>query len=142
VSTDTRVAGVVHRFDTARRDLQRAGYVLEFHERQGHLLVVVARSAGDHAADACRRAEARIDSSWAVEILSGALSPLAALERRLGGPRPYAVEHVRGLVGSQMLLRIESRAAAATDSVTSERSEDVIRVGATTLPRTAPSVQF
>jgi hypothetical protein len=53
---------------------------------------------------------AQIDSAWAVQILSGVMSPLTALERRLG--RPLALlETVRVIVGGRRIQRIDSRVA-------------------------------
>jgi cellulose biosynthesis protein BcsQ len=101
----------VHAFDTESRDLQRGGYVLELHELPGELRVVVARSgSGDDQADTTKRATAQIDSTWAVQILSGVMSPLTALERRLG--RPLApLDTVRAIVGGRRIQRIDSRVA-------------------------------
>jgi cellulose biosynthesis protein BcsQ len=99
----------VHSFDTEGRDLQRCGYVLELHERPGSLRVVAARSnSDDDQANTTRRAQAQIDSCWAMGILSGAMSPLAALERRLGTPKPGVVENVIAIVGGRRLRRIGS----------------------------------
>ncbi|HEX3693006.1 MAG TPA: ParA family protein [Solirubrobacteraceae bacterium] len=99
----------IHGFDTDDRDLQKCGYVLELHERSGSLTVVAARP-GDQGPEGNRRALAEIDRCWAVEILSGAISPLAALARRLGAPRPRLVEHLVAIVGGRRLRRIGSRA--------------------------------
>jgi hypothetical protein len=99
------VAGVVHRFDTDRRDLERCGHVLELHEAPGSLEIVLSRAGHQDTTDSSRRVQARIDRSWALEILSGSLSPLAALERRLGKPGPSLVESMRGLVGARKLVR-------------------------------------
>jgi cellulose biosynthesis protein BcsQ len=100
----------IHGFDTDGRDLQRCGYVMELHERSGSL-TVVARSGGEQGPDVTRRAQAEIDRCWAIEILSGATSPLVALERRLGAPRPRLVEHLIAVVGGRTLRRIGSRVA-------------------------------
>ena len=104
-------AHFVHGFDTENRDLRRGGYVLELHEHAGELRVVVARSgSGDDQADTTRRATAQIDSAWAVQILSGVLSPLTALERRLG--RPLALlDTVHVVVGGRKIERIDSSVA-------------------------------
>ena len=101
----------VHNFDTERRDLERCGYVLQLRERKGRLLIVAARSDSDRASDTTRRAEAQVDSSWALQILSGAMSPLAALERRLGRLAPRMVEDIRVIVAERTLRRIDSRLA-------------------------------
>ncbi len=99
----------VHRFDTERRDLERCGHLLELREREGTWFVVAGRSGSDEVADLTRRAQAQIDGSWACQILSGEMSPLAALERRLGRPGPRAVEDIRAIVGGRRLRRIDSR---------------------------------
>src|SRR5262249_11272778 len=98
----------IHSFDTDSRDLQRCGYVLELHERSGRLLLVAAVSGHDESAEASERALAPIDSSWATDILSGAMSPLEALERRLGPCR--ILEQVRAAAHGRRLQRINSRA--------------------------------
>jgi chromosome partitioning protein len=109
----------VHSFDTEGRDLQRCGYVLELHERAGSFTVVAARSslAGDrNSFSEC--AEVQVDSSWATQILSGAKSPLAVLERRLRPPQSWLLQDVRATVGGARLRRLASGVAA-----TVERSE-------------------
>jgi hypothetical protein len=105
-STDSYV---VHRFDTAMHDLERLGYLLELHEHTGGLFLVLA-SSGD-TSDATGRARVQIDRSWALEILSGAISPLAPLERRIRQPWPAVLESVRAGVGGQPLHRVDSRLA-------------------------------
>jgi cellulose biosynthesis protein BcsQ len=100
----------VHRFDTDGRELERRGYVLELHERTGNMRVVAARSQGDDdRTDMTTVVQAQIDSCWALEILSGLLSPLVALERRLMTPRPQLIEKCSAIVGEQRLQRIGSR---------------------------------
>jgi cellulose biosynthesis protein BcsQ len=97
---------IVHRFDTEGRDLERCGYVLELREETRSLLVVAARSGTDAVKDPTSGAQARIDGSWALQILSGELSPLAALERRLGDSG--TVGKIRTVVGARRLLRTQS----------------------------------
>jgi hypothetical protein len=101
---------IIHRFDTERRDLEKCGHVLELHERRGTLLLVAARSNVAHVTDAGRE-QVRIDSAWALEILSGGMSPLAALEQRLG--RPRTLENIRSVVGERQLRRIDTRVTSA-----------------------------
>jgi chromosome partitioning protein len=101
----------VHSFDTERRDLERCGHVLELCEHKGTLLIVAARSGNDDVGDITGRVQAQIDGSWALQILSGEMSPLAALERRLGRPGPRAVEHIRAIVGGRRLRRTGTRVA-------------------------------
>jgi chromosome partitioning protein len=104
-------AGLIHTFDTERGDLKRCGHVLQLRERKGNLIVVVAMAGDDHGADRGRRAQVQVDTSWALDILSGAMSPLGAFDRRLGRPGPRLVEDVRILVGGQTLHRVDSRVA-------------------------------
>jgi chromosome partitioning protein len=104
----------VHRFDTEGRDLERCGHVLELRERKGSLFIVAARSGGEDMADVTGPVQAQIDLSWAVQILSGELSPLAALERRLGRPGPPTVDHIRAVVGGRTLRRTDTRVARRT----------------------------
>jgi chromosome partitioning protein len=96
----------IHRFDTERRDLERSGHLLELHERKRSLLLVAAQSNGFDVIDAAG-AEARIDASWALQILSGEMSPLSALEQRLG--RTRTLEHIRSLAGERKLWRVDTR---------------------------------
>jgi chromosome partitioning protein len=113
----------VHGFDTEDRHLQRCGYVLELHERTGSLRVVAARSDSDEdGAGVTKRAQAPIDSCWAADILSGGMSPLAALERRLGTPTPRLVEHIIAIVAGQRLRRIGSRVAGAAGTESRQHS--------------------
>lgn len=98
----------VHTFDTDLRDLQRGGYVLELRERPGSLLVVAAQSDTNGGAES-KPAQAQVDGWWATQILTGEMSPLAALQRRLGSPVPQLVESVDAVVNGRRLHRIESR---------------------------------
>jgi cellulose biosynthesis protein BcsQ len=102
-------AGVIHRFDTERRDLERCGHVLELREGSGSLVIVLSRAGQEDTTAASPHLQARIDRTWALEILSGSLSPLAVLERRLGEPGPSLVEGLRGVVGARKLVRSSSQ---------------------------------
>lgn len=107
----------VHTFDTDGRDLQRAGYVLELRERPGNLHVVAARSGRDQdGAASTSQVDARIDSVWARQILSGATSPLSVLQVRLPRPLPGLVDRVCALVAGQTIRRIDSRVASQADA--------------------------
>jgi len=99
---------VVHTFDTEHRELQQRGHVLELREREGRSLVVIARCRGVGSGPTSQ-AEAQIDGSWARQILAGEMSPLAALDRRLGRPGPAPVEDIRKIIGENRLQRIASR---------------------------------
>jgi cellulose biosynthesis protein BcsQ len=93
---------IVHCFDTENRDLERYGHRVELRERAGVEFIVVAHSE----ASGC--AEARIDRSWTVQILTGALSPLDALERRIGPAAPRAVAQVRDAAKGRELRRVDT----------------------------------
>ncbi len=108
-ATATADLHVVHTFDTDRRDLQRCGYALELQERNGSFLIVATRVGAHRQADDRSQAQVQIDRAWATDILAGAMSPMMALDRRLGPPTPALVEHVRATVAGRRLLRVESR---------------------------------
>jgi hypothetical protein len=113
----------VHRFDTDAQDLQRCGYVLELHERTGKFAVVAARldqAVGPN--DATGAVEARIDGWWAMQVLSGSMSPLAVLERRLSQPHSPLLESVRTIVGTGRLMRLNSRSGDAAPGHSLQRS--------------------
>jgi chromosome partitioning protein len=113
----------VHRFDTDAQDLQRCGYVLELHERTGKFAVVAARldqAVGPN--DATGAVEARIDGWWAMQVLSGSMSPLAVLERRLSQPHSPLLESVRTIVGTGRLMRLNSRSGGAAPGHDLQRS--------------------
>jgi chromosome partitioning protein len=107
----------VHSFDTDERDLQRCGYVLELRERSGSFRVVTARAGSDDRVDTAKWAQARIDRSWAMEILSGMISPLEVLGHRLGTPKPLLFENVTTVVSGRKLGRIGSRAAGPASAL-------------------------
>ena len=111
---------VVHSFDTADRDLARAGHVVELRECPTVLLVVAGRAEADDTS----RAHVQIDGSWALQILSGQVSPIVILDRRLGRLGPPALQEIRAVVGKRRLCRVDSRIAnrsthAAREHVTS-----------------------
>ena len=119
----------VHKFDTEGRTLAECGYLLELREHAGSFVVVAAQSGSHHDfADPSRCARARIDRAWAAEILSGVMSPIAALDQRTGrsGPDPSLARKLRGMVGARKLVRIESRAAeqVTTDALTPTTERD------------------
>jgi hypothetical protein len=101
----------VHSFDTDRRDLKRWGYVVELLECGGSFSILAGRSAQGGGAEATRRVEVRIDRWWAMQILSGVISPVAALERLMDRATSPVAGSVRAMVGDQELRRIESRVA-------------------------------
>jgi len=95
-----------HRFDTTHLDLQRSGYVLELRELGGAMFVVSALSGGGDAVATDEHAQARIDRTWAAQILAGTMSPLVALERRLGSPGPRPLQRIHATVGGRKLQRM------------------------------------
>jgi hypothetical protein len=134
-STSEDDGGVVHRFDTEHRDLERGGYVLELHEQQERLLVIVSKPDGSARVNAPEQlAQVRIDSSWALEILAGTMSPLAALEQRSGRPASAVVQGARALVGARKLRRVDSRAVGPV--ATPDRGEAASRLSSVAPPAT------
>jgi len=109
---------LVHSFDTDDRDLARSGHVLELRERAANLVVVAGRL---NAADDIGRAHVQIDKSWALQILSGEVSPIVVLDRRLGRPGPPVMEEIRAVVGRRRLCRIESRIVSQPQTSDRER---------------------
>jgi hypothetical protein len=100
----------VHAFDTDSRDLERCGRLLQLREQSGTFVLVADRSAvAAEAAPASEAARLQIDSSWARQILSGTMSPIAALEQRLG--RAAGVDAIRAAIADRPLARISSRTA-------------------------------
>jgi chromosome partitioning protein len=115
---------VVHRFDTDHGDLARVHHIVELRERSGGEFLVLAGPDRNDVAAPSRCVEAHIDRSWAVQILAGEMSPLDALDRRLGRPQPRAIDRIRAAVGARTLQRVTtSQAARATE--TPRRSEAV-----------------
>ena len=101
----------VHRFDTERRDLERSGHLLELREGNGSFFLVASRLEENRLTDASARSQVQIDKSWAVQILAEEMSPLAALERRLGQPSPRAVQELRRFAGTRKLRRVDTSVA-------------------------------
>jgi len=102
------VETVVHTFDTDDRDLEKAGLVVELRESATGLMVV----AGRLNADDTSRVQVQIDGSWALQILTEAVSPFVILDRRLGRPGPPIIEEIRALIGKRKVSRIDSRMAS------------------------------
>lgn len=102
----------VHRFDTHHGDLDLHGCVLELHERAGRFLLVAATSSAS-SGDFTQRAEAQVDVSWARKILAGVMSPLEALECRLGRSPSPLLDQVRAATHGQTLRRVQSGVADA-----------------------------
>jgi len=107
----TAAETVIHSFDTEGRELTPSGYALELREDAAGMTVVARRSSGDDMP----RAEVQIDGSWALQILSGQMSPFWVLERRLGRMAPPVVDAIRRVIGKRRLHRIDSRVAPARE---------------------------
>jgi cellulose biosynthesis protein BcsQ len=101
------VPQLVHVFDTEDGVLLDEGYVLELVEEPRRFTVAARRmappgtatSSGEHAA------VAHIDGRWAAQILSGRLSPVAVLERRLEKSQPPVVVALARLLADRPLRR-------------------------------------
>ena len=116
----------VHRFDTEQHDLEKSGWQLELVERNGSYAVAVSR-LGDRPTERSRPPEVQIDSAWAVQMLADQMSPLAALEQRLGRPGPPALCELRRIVGGK-LRRVESRPGQRTTEGASCSREPIAAV--------------
>ncbi len=102
---------VTHFFDTADRELHRRGFVLELVELPGRFCVVAGwfpDGHGDIPLAPLFQEEAQVDASWARQILTGALSPADALERRLGAPLPSMLKNLAAVVRGRPLRRVGS----------------------------------
>jgi len=106
---------IVHRFDTDGRDLERLGCVVELREHGGGFSVVTRPfGSADYSMEAPGSRLVQVDRVWAMQILSGAMSPLTALERRLGSlPQLSPAGRSRGEL---KLRRIESRMAQGVEA--------------------------
>lgn len=100
----TSEGDLVHRFDTGDRRLEQCGCVLELREHRGSLVVV---AVGRDSRGGAPRVQARIDRAWALQILTGEMSPLEVLTERLGHS-DFVVEMQASIAGER-LVRHESR---------------------------------
>ena len=133
----------VHTFDTHRRDLREGGQLLEVHEHAGVFRVVAARLNGGGGERSVGCVEAQIDAGWAVRILSGTMSPLEALERRVGTPAPSLIEQLRDRIDGRTLQRIESRAAPDADLESqAPRSIDLARAPSSSVRVVNPAIRL
>jgi cellulose biosynthesis protein BcsQ len=101
----------VHQFDTADGALRRSGWRLELFEQAGRFRIVAERqhSRTRRTTAQTPRVYAHVDAHWAKQILSGALCPVAGLERRLGEAGATLVAAVRAAAGNRPLRRTHSR---------------------------------
>jgi hypothetical protein len=92
---------VAHSFDTDEHGVARLGYCLRLVERQGTFEVLLT-GHGDETGSAqsppagAPRWATQVDAAWAAQVLSGKLSPLEVLRRRLQGGLPVDVQTVLG----------------------------------------------
>jgi chromosome partitioning protein len=102
---------LAHIFDTDDGVLRRAGYLLQLLEEPRAFAVALemqCKSCGP----VTQHEEvqmAPIDRQWAADILSGCLSPIAVLERRLERPLPKLISEVVTATGKQPLRRVTWR---------------------------------
>lgn len=99
---------LAHTFDTDDATLRRAGYRVQLIEEPERFLmsVVKARVAKDEELIySGEQRSAKIDRGWAAQILTGQLSPLNVIDRRIR--HPLAAE-LRALAGERTLTRVES----------------------------------
>ena len=99
-------------------------------------MIVAAQADKDTgAADATRRARVQVDSWWATQILSGSISPLAAIERRMSEPVPQLIDNINSIVDGRSISRITSRVAGQPGSECTERADTNTTSTLSQLPR-------
>jgi cellulose biosynthesis protein BcsQ len=98
---------VAHTFDTEDETLRRAGLRLTLVEEPDRFVMAVVKgAAADDAADGVgEQRSAKIDGAWAARVLTGQLSPLGVVERRIR--HPLAAE-AAALVAGRPLRRVAS----------------------------------
>jgi cellulose biosynthesis protein BcsQ len=123
-------ATLIHSFDTDDGSLARSGHILELRECATTLLLVAGRTGADDMS----LAQVRIDGAWAIQILSGEVSPVVILDRRLGRSGPLVVEEIRSIVGKRKLSRIDSRMASAHTRLSASRNPVAVVSPSSALP--------
>lgn len=99
---------LVHTFDTDDAALQRAGYTVQLIEEPERFLIsVVQTRSSPMEGPVCVREQcsAKIDAGWAAQVLTGHLSPLSVIDRRIR--HPLAGE-VRAIAAERVLARVRS----------------------------------
>jgi cellulose biosynthesis protein BcsQ len=99
---------VAHTFDTDDATLRRAGYRVQLIEEPERFLISVVKARATQEAELiCPREQrsAKIDGGWAAKILTGQLSPISVIDRRIR--HPFAAE-LRALTADRTLARVES----------------------------------
>jgi chromosome partitioning protein len=111
----------IHQFDTDAGALRKAGWLLELRERSGTFALTVSQTTnGTNGASIRAPVHVQVDGRWATQILSGVLSPLGAIERRLGEPAPFLVRELRTVVANRPIRRVTSRHTVNAQSVSPE----------------------
>jgi cellulose biosynthesis protein BcsQ len=100
-----------HIFDTADGVLCRDGYLLQLLEEPGAFAVVLEtlQNSDGRASQREKTQVATIDRGWAADILTGSLSPINVLERRIARPIPQLISAVAAATGKQQLQRVKWR---------------------------------
>ena len=99
---------LAHTFDTEDATLRRAGYRVRLIEEPGRFLISVVKATltrEEELIDCREQRSAKIDGGWAAQILTGQLSPISVIERRIR--HPLAAE-LRALTADRTLARVES----------------------------------
>jgi cellulose biosynthesis protein BcsQ len=99
---------LVHSFDTEEAALRRAGYCVQLIEEPKRFLISVVKAKAAIEAEPMNLREqhsAKIDSGWAAKILTGQLSLMSAIERRIR--HPFAAE-LHALTSDRTLARVQS----------------------------------
>ena len=88
--------------------MRRAGYRVQLIEEPHRFLISVAKANAiedDEPISAGEQRSAKIDGGWAAQILTGQLSPISVIERRIR--HPLAAE-LRALTADRPLQRVQS----------------------------------
>lgn len=99
---------LAHTFDTDDAALRRAGYHVQLIEEPERFLISVVKAGVTQEEEPIHPREqrsAKIDGGWAAQILTGQLSPLSVLDRRIRHP---LVAELRALTADRALARVES----------------------------------
>jgi cellulose biosynthesis protein BcsQ len=99
---------LAHTFDTDDATLRRAGYRVQLIEEPGRFLISVVRTkAAEEGESLCFREQrsTKIDAGWAAKLLTGQLSPIGVIERRIR--HPIAAE-LQALAAARSLQRVAS----------------------------------
>jgi len=99
---------LAHTFDTDDAVLRRAGYRVQLIEEPERFLISVVKAQGNQDEESIYPREqrsAKIDGSWAAQILTGQLSPISAIDRRIRHP---LTAELHALTADRTLARVES----------------------------------